>query len=85
MIDTFLSHDELGENGAYRKAQMLVSDMGYRIISIEHTMVPMAGSTSSPYSSTWGKSERGYCITVDTEGYRQGEDRRIPTIRECLS
>ena len=72
------------KEGALRKAAILTDEMKYRVISIEHTMVPMAGSTSSPYASTWGKTEPGYYIKVDTDGYAPGETPKIPEIIEKL-
>lgn len=81
MIEHYISHEEQGEIGARKKAVYLRDEMGYKVISIEHRLVPMAGSTSTPYSSTWGKTEPGYYITVNTDGYKPGEDRAIPEIR----
>lgn len=80
MREHYISHEKDGERGAIRKAEMLRDEMGYRILSIEHTMVPMAGSTSTPYSSTWGKFEEGYRITVDTDGYPEGIEKTIPRV-----
>ncbi len=84
MIDHYISHQDFGAAGAIRKASRLIDEMKYKVISIEHTMVPMTGSTSTPFSRTWGKSEPGYYITVDTNGYSEGEPRRIPEIIERL-
>ena len=82
MIEHYISHDELGPEAATRKAYYLRDVMGYRVLSIEHKQVPMAGSTSTPESPTWGKTELGYYITVDTDGYSR-EKPPIPEIREC--
>lgn len=84
MIDHYVSHEMNGRAGAIRKAKILRDEMKYKVIAIEHKMVPMAGSTSTPYSSTWGKSEPGYYITVDTCGYNMGETPNIPDIIERL-
>lgn len=83
MIDRFLSHEEYGASGAKQKAARLRDENGYKILAIEHTQVPMAGSTSTPYSPTWGKTELGYRIRVDTAGYSENEDRSLPDIVEC--
>ncbi len=81
MIEHYIGHEELGAEGATRKAHYLRDVMGYRVLSIEHKQVPMAGSTSTPESPTWGKTELGYYITVDTDGY-SGEKPPIPEIVE---
>ena len=83
MEERYISHEQNGRKGARRKARMLRDEMGYKILAIEHTQVPMAGSTSTPYSSTWGKTELGYSIKVDTAGYSAHEDRSLPEIVEC--
>ena len=82
MIDHYIGHNYLGPEAAKEKARKLRDEMGYRVLSIEHKQVPMAGSTSTPESPTWGKTELGYYITVDTAGYT-GEKPPIPEIREC--
>lgn len=83
MVERYISHEQFGKEGAKEKALMLRDEMGYKIKGIEHTQVPMSGSTSTPYSSTWGKTEPGYSIIVDTEGYAEGEDTSIPEIVNC--
>ena len=83
MVERYISHEQFGKEGAEKKALMLRDEMGYKIKGIEHTQVPMSGSTSTPYSSTWGKTEPGYSIIVDTEGYAEGEDTSIPEIVNC--
>ena len=83
MKEIYISHEQQGAKGARRKARTLRDEMGYKILAIEHTQVPMAGSTSTPYSSTWGKTELGYSIKVDTAGYSAHEDRSLPEIVEC--
>ena len=81
MIEHYIGVEENGAEGALKKARTLRDEMGYRILSIEHTQVPMAGSSSTPYSSTWGKTELGYYITVDTDGYA-GDKLPLPDIVE---
>ena len=83
MKERYISHEQQGTKGARRKARMLRDEMGYKILAIEHTQVPMAGSTSTPHSPTWGKTELGYSIEVDTDGYSANEDRSLPSIVEC--
>ena len=73
MIEHYIGVEENGAEGALKKARTLRDEMGYRILSIEHTQVPMAGSSSTPYSSTWGKTELGYYITVDIFAELGGE------------
>ena len=82
MIEHYISHEKLGLKRAISKAYYLRDVMGYKVLSIEHKQVPMAGSTSTPESPTWGKTELGYYITVDTDGY-SGEKPPIPKIIEC--
>ena len=82
-IEVYLSVEENGGQGAKRKATTLM-EAGYAILAIEHTMVPMAGSTSTPYSSTWGKTEKGYRIVVDRRGYPDGMLPSLPEIEELL-
>jgi len=81
MIEHYISAEENGVEGAKRKAYYLRDVMGFEIKSIEHTQVPMAGSTSTPESPTWGKTELGYYITVETNGCL-GEKSPIPEIIE---
>ena len=83
MIEHYLSHEEYGPERAIARARELRDWWGYKILKIEHTQVPMAGSTSTPYSPTWGKTELGYRITVETEGYEPGDKILIPEIVEC--
>ena len=78
-IERFISVEENGPSGAKRKARRLRDEFGYRIIRIEHTSVPMAGSTSTPCSSTWGKSEPGYLITAEL--CANSKDTPIPEIQ----
>lgn len=82
MIEHYIGHDYLGPEAAKKKAEYLRDVMKYKVLSIEHKQVPVAGSASTPYSSDWGKTELGYCITVDTDGY-VGEKTPIPKIVEC--
>ena len=85
MIELYISSEKDGKHGAYRKADMLANEMNYRVLSIEHTMVSKPGSTSTPYSSTWGQSEPGYLITVETNWRREPYERvEIPQIVEKL-
>ena len=82
MIQTFISHEEVGATGALKKAAMLRDTMGYKVLSIEHTMVPEPGSLSTPHAKNWLKKERGYAIVVDTDGYSSKDDRSLPEIVE---
>ena len=82
MIEHYIGHDFLGPEAAKRKAKYLRDVMGYDVLSIEHKQVPVAGSESTPFSPSWGKTELGYYITVDTDGY-VGEKKPIPEIVEC--
>ncbi len=66
MIERYLSCEENGAEGARRKAWFLNRECKYNILSIEHTMVPQAGSRSTPYAANYMKNELGYRITVDT-------------------
>ena len=86
MIELYISPEKNGKHGAYMKADLLANEMGYRVLKIEHTMVSKAaGSTSTPYSSTWGQSEPGYLITVETNWRREPYERvEIPQIVEKL-
>ena len=85
MIELYISAEENGKRGAYTKADMLANEMGYRVLKIEHTMVSKSGSTSTPYSSTWGQSEPGYLITVETNWRREPYERvEIPQIVEKI-
>ncbi|MBQ7201981.1 hypothetical protein IJS18_01145 [Candidatus Saccharibacteria bacterium] len=66
MIDTYLSSEENGAEGARTKAWWLNKECGYNILSIEHTLVPQAGSLATPYAPNYRKTELGYRITVET-------------------
>ena len=83
MIERYISHENAGPKGARRKARGLCKDMRYTIIAISHTQVPMAGSTSTPHSPTWGKTELGYLIIVDTKKSPKNTDSPLPEIVEC--
>ncbi len=83
MIQHYIGHDFLGPEKAKEKARMLRDEMGYYVLSIKHTQVPVAGSTSTPFSPDYGKTELGYKITVDTDGYPGSEKPEIPEIIEC--
>lgn len=66
MIDHYLSCEENGANGAINKAWMLNRECRYNILSITHTLVPQAGSLSTPHAPNYRKKELGYRITVET-------------------
>lgn len=66
MLERFISSEENGAEYARTKAWMLNKECGYNIISIEHTLVPQAGSLSTPYAKNYKQRELGYLITVDT-------------------
>ena len=66
MIDHYLSCEENGATGAINKAWMLNRECHYNILSIVHTLVPQAGSLSTPYAKNYRGTELGYRITVET-------------------
>lgn len=82
MTERFISVEENGAAGAQRKAGILIEE-GYAVISIIHTQVPQAGSTSTPYARNYGKMEKGYSILADDKGYPDGVASTIPEIIEC--
>lgn len=66
MIDHYLSSEENGPEYARMRAWSLNRESGYNILSIEHTLVPQAGSLATPHAKNYLKREPGYRITVET-------------------
>ncbi len=83
MIERYISVKENGEGYARIKACRLRDENGYKILKIEHTWVPKWGS-AIPDQPTYGQTEEGYLITVETTGYIPGENHDIPNIIENL-
>lgn len=82
MVETYIAHEKMGRGYAIEKAKRLRDEYGYRILSIQHRQVPMAGSESTPHSPNWGKTELGYAIVVDTDGYPGGVKMPLPEVIE---
>ena len=66
MVDTYLSSESGGKDGAKTRAWWLHRECGYNILSIEHTLVPQSGSLATPFAPNYRKRELGYRITVET-------------------
>ena len=64
-IETFLSADELGYDGARKKADMLVNEYGYRLVRIYHGRAYQAGALSTPEAKNYRLTEDSWIIEVD--------------------
>lgn len=66
-IEKYPSVEENGERGAENIANMYRGRKGVLKVTVEHTQIPQWGSADES-SSTFGKTELGYMVTVEYEG-----------------
>lgn len=72
----YTTGEDMGEAGALSKAEELVYERGYKVLSIEHTLVLAQGFSLFPSVE---QKVPGYRIVADPNGFASYEQRRVPT------
>ena len=72
----YTTGEDMGEEGAFLKAKELVYEQGYKVLSIEHTLVLKQGFSLFPSVE---QKVPGYLIVADPNGFASYERRHVPT------